>query len=512
MKTRQDFQNSLEEFFKRNQTAEPCILVIFGASGDLTSRKIIPALYNLFRENLLPPEFACIGFARREKTDESFREEMLTATREHSRVKLQDDLKIWNSFSKKIYYHRSEFQKDDGYQSLKSKMHELDKHLGTKGNRVFYLATQPQHFPLIVQKLGENDLLYDRTQSKEPWSRVIIEKPFGEDYTSAAALQSHITKYLDERQIYRIDHYLGKETVQNLLVLRFANPIFASIWNNQFIDNVQITVAEEIGIGTRGNFFEGAGILRDIVQNHMMQLLSLIAMDPPASLSANDIRNEKVKVLQAIAPFPKNHLETACVRGQYGPGYVNGEKVIGYREENDVHENSNVETYAAFALSINTERWKNVPFYMRAGKRLAKRTTEIAISFKNLQENLFDQTSNTIVIRIQPDEGVSFRMNCKVPGLPSTIHPVNMKFLYNSTFGSSPPEAYERLICDCIYADNTLFARDDEVMASWSLLTPVLERWKSEPMGTFPNYQAGTLGPEEANRLLVKSHHKWRIF
>ncbi len=514
-KKEKQFQNSLEEFFRRNQTADPCALVIFGATGDLTGRKLVPALYNLARENSLPPEFVCVGFARREKTDENFREEMRQAVKEHSRVK-PIDMKVWDQFGQQIYYHVSDFDNDEGYQALKKRLDFFDLTKGTSGNRVYYLATQPKYFSTVIEKLGQHGLLYNEKKSDGPWSRVIIEKPFGENLVTAKELQQDITRFLDEKQIYRIDHYLGKETVQNLLVLRFANPVYEAIWNNRYIEQVQITVAEAQGIGTRGHFFEEAGILRDIIQNHLIQLLTLVAMDAPSALRAEDIRNEKVKVLHSIRPFPEEGLERFAVRGQYGPGIVDGKKVLGYRQEKDVAPSSIVETYAAFRLYIDSWRWAGVPFYVRAGKRLPKRVSEIAITFKNPPLNLFTHhghspNSNTIVIRIQPDEGISLKMNCKVPGLASTIHPVNMNFRYGTTFGDAPPEAYERLICDCITGDGTLFAREDEVLASWTLFDPILESWKQQPEGGFPNYASGLWGPKEADNLLAQNGHKWRL-
>jgi len=505
----------LEEISRLRKVAEPCVMVIFGATGDLTGRKLFPALYNLYREGQLPPHFACVAFARREKTNEQFRAEMLDAVNTYSRIKPVDK-ELWESFSEQIFYHRSDFHEDDGYESLKTLLHDLDNKLGTKGNRVFYLSTQPSFFPLVTEKLKEHELIYDFNTVHDKWSRVIIEKPFGHDLASAQELQNHLMKFLNEDQIYRIDHYLGKETVQNLLIFRFSNPIFESIWNNHFVDNVQITVSEEIGIGTRGKFWEEAGLLRDIVQNHMMQLLSLVAMEPPTSFKANAIRDEKVKVVESIRPFPVQHLHKFIIRGQYGPGFINGEPVKGYRQEDNVDPQSNVETFAAMELFIDNWRWAGVPFYLRAGKRLPKRSTEIAIVFKDAPGFLFESQgkkleANTLVIRIQPDEGISLKMNCKVPGLTNPIQPVKMDFRYGSFFGATPPEAYERLICDCMVGDNTLFARVDEVMASWRLFTPVLENWASEKAKNFPNYKSGTWGPEEANVLVERNGRKWRV-
>jgi glucose-6-phosphate 1-dehydrogenase len=456
-----------------------------------------------------------VAFARREKTLTQFRDEMLEAVNEFSRTKPVDK-DLWETFSEQIFYHRSDFHEDEGYETLKTFLHDLDNRFGTKGNRVYYLSTQPSFFPLVTEKLKEHDLVYDHNTVHDKWSRVIIEKPFGHDLQSAQELQNHLMKFLDEEQIYRIDHYLGKETVQNLLIFRFSNPIFESIWNNHHVDNIQITVSEDIGIGTRGKFWEEAGLLRDIVQNHMMQLLSLVAMEPPTSTKAKAIRDEKVKVVESIRPFPEQELDKFMIRGQYGSGYSNGAPVKGYRDEDNVDPKSHVETFAAMELFIDNWRWAGVPFYLRAGKRLPKRVTEIAILFKDAPGFLFhSQTTkleaNTLVIRIQPDEGISLKMNCKVPGLTNPIQPVKMDFRYGSFFGATPPEAYERLICDCMVGDSTLFARVDEVMASWRLFTPVIEKWANEKSPNFPNYQAGTWGPSDAEKLLARDGRKWRV-
>jgi glucose-6-phosphate 1-dehydrogenase len=496
---------------KQTRIVEPCTLVIFGATGDLTSRKIIPALYNLLRDGQLPPQFACVGFARRTKTNDQFRDEMKDAVSKFSRTKPLED-SLWDHFKDHLYYHISEFHDDAGYASLKQTLSDFDAKLGTKGNRVYYLATQPSFFPLICEKLHSSGLIYDESKVQDKWSRIIIEKPFGEDLSSAHKLQDELLKYLSEKQIYRIDHYLGKETVQNLLVFRFANSIFESLWNNRYIDHVQITVAEDIGIGTRGKFFEEAGLLRDIVQNHMMQLLSLVAMEPPVSLEADAIRDEKVKVLQAIRPLDP----ASVIRGQYGPGLINGEEVIGYRQEGNVNPQSSIETYVALKINIDNWRWSGVPFYLRSGKRLPKRTTEIAVTFKDPPGVLFQNDGrkndpNVLVIRIQPDEGSSLKINCKVPGPSSPIQPVKMDFRYGAFFGTTPPEAYERLICDCILGDSTLFARQDEVLQSWKLLTPVLEYWAKTAPQDFPNYPAGSWGPKAADQMINADGHRWRL-
>lgn len=502
----------LEEAGRSSRNMDPCALVIFGATGDLTSRKLSPALYNLGKEGLLPPNFACVGFARRPKSHEEFRAEMRKDVDTYSRTKPTDDA-FWNTFQEQLFYHQSEFDQDEGYERLATFLKQIDARHGTRGNRIFYLSVQPKFFPLIVEKLAKHGMTKPNNGA---WTRVIIEKPFGHDLASAISLQKELVKYLDESQIYRIDHYLGKETVQNLLVFRFANAIFESLWNYKHIEQVQITVAEDIGIGSRGAFWEETGLLRDIVQNHMMQLLSLVAMEPPVSLSAHSIQDEKVKVLQAIRPFTKEDFETNVIRGQYGQGFINGQKAVSYREEKGVDPKSSVETYAAMRVFIDNWRWAGVPFYLRGGKRLPKKGTEIAIIFKDAPGILFKQQGvkqepNVLALRIQPDEGIAMKINCKVPGANSPIQPVKMDFRYGSYFGQSPPEAYERLIWDCMLGDSTLFARVDEVEQSWRLLTPILDYWAANPAKNFPNYASGSWGPAEADAMIQKDRKAWRI-
>lgn len=510
-----NFTSPLEEPGISNRTIDPCIMVIFGASGDLTARKLLPALYNLAKEGQLPPQFACVGFARRAKTHEEFRAEMKASIEQFSRSKPIDPA-LWDKFKEHLFYHQSEFHDPAGYQKLNAFLGELDGKLGTRGNRVFYLATQPSFFTEICKQLHGASLIYDGEKTQDKWSRVIIEKPFGRDLQSAKNLQQELLLFLKEDQIYRIDHYLGKETVQNLLVFRFANVLFESVWNNRYIDHVQITVAEDIGIGSRGAFWEEAGMLRDIVQNHMMQLLSLVAMEPPVNLSARSIHDEKVKVLQGIRPFSEKDLQESIVRGQYGKGFVGGKEVLSYREEKNVSPTSSMETYMALRLWIDNWRWAGVPFYLRGGKRMPKKVTEIAIVFKDPPHVLFqnmgtNHVPNTLTIRIQPNEGIALKINCKVPGPSSPIQPVKMDFRYGSYFGMSPPEAYERLIQDCILGDKTLFARQDEVFNSWALLTPVLESWEKQKSTGCQSYAAGSWGPENANTMLARDGRKWRL-
>ena len=506
--------NPLEEGGRASRTIDPCTVVIFGATGDLTGKRLVPALYNLGREGLLPANFAMVGFARRDKTHEVFRTEMKTAVGTYSRVKPVDE-SFWNHFQERLFYHISEFDSDEGYRALDQFLKELDNRFGTRGNRVFYLSVQPKYFPIIIEKLRKFGLIYDPDE-QEKWSRVIIEKPFGHDLKSAMQLQQQISQFLDESQTYRIDHYLGKETVQNILVFRFANSIFEALWNYKHIEHVQITVAEDIRIGTRGHFFEEEGILRDIVQNHMMQLLSLVAMEPPVSLSAGAIRDEKVKVLQSIRPMKATDVDAHVVRGQYGNGFVDGEKAISYREEKDVSPTSFVETFIALQFYIDNWRWAGVPFYLRAGKRLPKRVTEIAVTFRDAPGVLFQAKekkpeSNVLVIRIQPDEGTAMKINCKVPGPSSPIFPVKMDFRYGAYFGASPPEAYERLIWDCMLGDSTLFARADEVEQSWKIFTPILERWATNSPTDFPNYTSGSWGPKIAAEMIEREGRTWRM-
>lgn len=504
-----------EEIGQTSRILDPCILVIFGATGDLTARKLMPAIYNLKREGQLPTHFVCCGFARREKTHDVFRSEMKEATYSHSRFKPIEE-SMWASFRNQLFYHQSEFDQDEGYSRLDTFLKELDIRFGTKGNRIYYLSTQPSYFTTITEKLKKHQLLYDHNK-KENYSRVIIEKPFGHDYDSALRLQKDLMQHLSESQLYRIDHYLGKETVQNLIVFRYGNSIFENLWNHRYIDHVQLTVAEEIGIGTRGHFYEEQGLVRDIMQNHMMQLLSLIAMEPPVSLSPKAIHDEKVKVLQAIRPYKKeDEFKSWAIRGQYDQGYISGEEVKAYREEENVSRHSNVETYAALKLYIDNWRWDGVPFYLRGAKRLPKRATEIAIAFKHPPGILFKEQGqrhepNVLAIRIQPNEGISLKINCKVPGPSSPIQPVKMDFRYGSFFGLTPPDAYERLICDCIAGDNTLFARQDEVFYSWEFFTPLLKYWAENIPEDFPNYPCGSWGPSSAEKMIGRDGRKWRL-
>ncbi len=503
----------LEEEGRSARNIDPCVLVIFGATGDLTGRKLAPAIYNLGKDGMLPANFACVGFARREKTHEVFRGELKEDISAYSRTKPIDE-PFWEHFQSQIFYHCSEFDSDEGYEKLKTFLAQIDQRHATRGNRIYYLSVQPKFFPIIVEKLSKHGLIYNTKEVTDRWSRVIIEKPFGHDTDSAAELQQNIAKHLVEEQIYRIDHYLGKETVQNILVFRFANAIFESLWNYKHVDQIQITVAEDIGIGTRGHFFEEEGLLRDVVQNHMMQLLSLVAMEPPVSLQADAIRDEKVKALKSIRPLTADDFKNHVVRGQYGPGFINGKDVRGYRQEDNVNPQSNVETFLALRLFIDNWRWAGVPFYLRGGKRLPKKGTEIAVIFKDAPGVLFNlqghkNDPNVLALRIQPDEGIAMKINCKVPGPSSPIQPVKMDFRYGSYFGQNPPEAYERLIWDCIMGDSTLFARVDEVEQSWRIFTPILDYWAKNPSQNI--YPSGSWGPNEADLMIAKDGRSWRI-
>ncbi len=503
--------NPLRAGLRMQRTPEPCAVVIFGATGDLTHRKLVPALYDLQRERLLPPGFSVVGFARRDWSDDYFRETLLKDARRFARNGVQDAL--WESFAEGISYIQASFDDPAGYAALAQRLAELDEQRGTGGNRLLYLATPPESYPTIIERLGAAGLAHSPNGG---WTRIIIEKPFGRDVASARALNAQVHKVFDESQVYRIDHYLGKETVQNILVFRFANGIFEPLWNRRYVDHVQITVAESIGIEGRGGYYEGAGALRDMVQNHLMQLLTLTAMEPPVGYRADAVRDEKVKVLRAIRPITPELVDTYTVRGQYGPGTINGQAVPGYREEVGVAPDSCTETYVALQFFIESWRWAGVPFYLRTGKRLPRRVSEVAIQFRAAPLMLFDAgplsdiDPNVLAIKIQPDEGISLRFDSKVPGQVNQIRPVTMDFRYNASFGVESPEAYERLLLDAMLGDSTLFTRSDEVEASWSLITPIHAGWAAAPAPAFPNYEAGTWGPRAADAFIERSGRKWR--
>ena len=486
-------------------------MVIFGVSGDLTKRKLIPALCNLAAGKLLTDHFAIVGFAYNDLTTDTFRKQLSEDIKQFATCPVAPEL--WEWFLKRIYYVRGDFKDPKAYQQLKEQIAQAEKEHDTKGNHLYYLAVAPVFFGEVVRQLGTAGLA---PEAEGKWSRVVIEKPFGRDLDSARALNAEIKQVLDERQIYRIDHYLGKETVQNIIMFRFGNGIFEPIWNRRYIDHVQITAAETVGVESRGGYYETAGALRDMVPNHLFQLVSLTAMEPPISFHADSVRDEQAKVLHAIQPPTPEEVISMTVRGQYGEGHIGDQPVPAYRAEPGVSPNSTTETFVALKLRIDNWRWADVPFYLRTGKRLAKRTTEIAIQFKRAPFQLFRNTSveslrtNRLVIHIQPEEGISLRFGAKVPGPIMRMGAVEMEFNYIDYFGSTPSTGYERLIYDCMTGDATLFQRADMVEAGWSVITPVLDVWKALPPRTFPNYAAGSWGPKEADDLLAQDGREWR--
>jgi glucose-6-phosphate 1-dehydrogenase len=495
-------ENPLLEGLQLRRTPDPCVLTIFGASGDLTKKKLLPALYALAFRRLLPEKFAVVGVARTQESDDDFRERMKEAVQEHGRDEFRDD--VWDSLAEGMRYVATDFSDEGGEDEVARTLSELDEERGTGGNRVYYLAIPPSVFPTVVDALG-------RRRSAEGWTRLIIEKPFGHDLESANELNAAIQEHFTEDEVFRIDHYLGKETVQNMLALRFSNGIFEPIWNRQFIDHIQITVAESIGIEGRAGYYEQAGAMRDIFQNHLLQLLAITAMEPPIDFTADSVRNEKVKVLRAMhTPGPKS-----VVRGQYGRGFVEGEEVVGYREEEGVAPNSATDTYVAAKLYVDSWRWADTPFYVRMGKRLARRETTIAIQFARAPHPPFEETvgdglrPNVLLVHIQPDEGVSLAIGAKVPGQGMTIRQVHMDFLYGGAFRTGMPEAYERLILDAMLGDATLFTRTDEVEEQWKLVDAMVAAWKRD-RPNFPNYPAGTWGPIAADELLARDGRSWR--
>jgi glucose-6-phosphate 1-dehydrogenase len=485
-------------------------MVIFGAAGDLTKRKLIPALYNLKHSKLLSDQFAVLGIARAEMSDNEFRSRMRDDMKEFATDEVNQQ--EWKWLADRLYYMSGDFNDKAMYEQLKSRVEELDKKHEANGNYAFYLAAAPQFFAPIIEELGRVRLT---NEEESHWRRVVIEKPFGRDLESARKLNQEIGSILAERQIYRIDHYLGKETVQNILVFRFGNGIFEPIWNRRYIDSVQITAAEKVGVEQRGAYYESAGALRDMVPNHMLQVLSLVAMEPPVALDADAVRDEKVKVLRAIHPLNTAEVARRTVRGQYGPGTIDDQKVPGYREEPNVALDSSVETFVALKILIDNWRWADVPFYLRTGKHLAARDTEIAIEFKRPPFVLFrntgvdELTRNRLVLHIQPDEGISVRFGAKVPGSIMNIGAVDMDFDYEDYFGDTPSTGYERLLHDCMVGDATLFQRADQVEAGWAVVEPIQKAWAETPPPNFPNYAAGSWGPKEADELLRRDGREW---
>ena len=492
---------------------EPCTIIIFGASGDLTRRKLIPALYHLFCQGQLPASFRVVGFARREKTDESWRAEMCVGVEEHANGP-HGGLERWEEFAANLSYLRGDLTDSAAYTALAGRLEQFGEP-ALRANLVFYLAISPSLFGPAVDQLHEAGLLKRLEDDVAGWQRVVVEKPFGKDLQSAQELNAHLIRHARERQIFRIDHYLGKETVQNIMMFRFSNAIFEQLWNREAIEHVQITVSENIGVGSRGGYFEEAGTLRDMMQNHLLQILSLVAMEPPPSLAAEDVRNEKVKLLKSIRPITTETVAEHVVRGQYFAGKVNDEARKGYRQEERVDPASNVETYVAAKFFVDNWRWSGVPFYLRTGKNLPLRASEVRVQFRPTPNVLFaarddlDLQSNALTLRLQPDEGIFLRFNGKVPGNTIATRPVRMQFGYDSEFGAYTPEAYERLLLEAMAGDATLFIRRDEVETAWQIVDAIREGWGDEPLTNSEIYAAGTWGPEAAEELLAQFGHKW---
>jgi len=501
--------NPLREGLSSRAMPEPCTLVIFGATGDLTHRKLVPALYNLAADGALPPAMSVVGFARRDKSDEIFRGELEEAARKHSRQSVHEEL--WGSFASSISYHRGGFDDLAGYKSLAERLAGLDAARGTRGNRLFYLAAAPDQFEVILENLRKSGL---NKGANGGWARVIVEKPFGTDLPSARHLNNLVEGAFPEADTYRIDHYLGKETAQNIMVLRFANALFEAMWNARYIDHIQITASEPLGVEGRAGYYDKSGALRDMVQNHLLQLLCLTAMEPPAGLDADAIRDEKVKVLRSLRPLEGGEVSKNVIRGQYGAGAIDGKRVAAYRDEANVDPESMTETFVALQINVDNWRWAGVPFFVRVGKRLPKGGTEIAVHFKSVPPVLFKATGeavddNVLVIRIQPDEGVSLKMSAKMPGSSLRIEPVKMDFHYGTSFGKATPEAYERLLLDAMSGDPTLFARRDEVEEAWKFVDSIRETWKSNPED-LAFYSSGSWGPAEADELTKRHGTTWR--
>jgi len=491
----------------RRAEPEPFALVIFGASGDLTRRKLVPAVYSLFREGLLPKGFRVVGFARRPKSDAAFREEVHEGVAAHARVGLGDD---WDAFASRLHYVQGDYQDRASFTALRQRLDELAEAEGAPRNALFYFATPPAVFETIAEHLESAGLADESTG----WSRLIVEKPFGHDLASAQALNARIGRHFAEHQVYRIDHYLGKETVQNILVLRFANALFEPIWNQKYVDHVQITVAETVGVAQRGSYYDHAGALRDMVQNHMMHLLCLVGMEAPNSLDGKAVRDEKVKVLKALRRMPIPCVSEAVVRAQYTAG---GKTLAGYRAEEGVAPDSTTETYVAIKTFIDNWRWAGVPFYLRTGKALPAKITEIGIHFKPVPQVLFNappfgpMVPNVLALRIQPNEGIMLQFQVKVPGQGVRIQPFKMDFGYADSFGTEPPDAYERLLLDAALGDTTLFTRSDEVEAAWAFLQPILDGCAERPAGGLPGYAAGSWGPKEADELIEADGRQWAL-
>ena len=488
---------------------DPCAVILFGASGDLAKRKVIPAMYDLAVHNSLGERYAIVGFARTPMSDESFRSTVGEAAKGISEVGPIDPAK-WNEFASNLHYNAGDYSDPQAYDALCKRLEELEKEKNLGGNRLFYLSTPPEVYPEIIKQLGKACL--SRPANPNSWVRVIIEKPFGRDLASAKELNKMVQSVFEESQIYRIDHYLGKDTVQNLLVLRFGNGIFEPLWNRNYVDHVQITASETLGVERRGGFYETAGALRDMIQSHVLQLTSLTSVEPPASFDATAVRNEKLKVLQSIRPYDLEGVAQAVIRGQYAPGKVDGQALPGYRQEPGVSPTSRTETFVSMRVLIDNWRWAGVPFYLRTGKRLAKRTTEIMIQFKRAPHVVFrgkEVEPNRLVLNIQPDEGISVSFGAKRPGTEMSIGNVTMNFSYREGFGESTRSAYATLVNDCVRGDATLFDRADSVEAAWSLVDPILDVWSAAKSAKVPEYAAGSWGPKESDNLLERDGRSW---
>lgn len=492
---------------------EPCSIVIFGASGDLTIRKLIPALFHLFLDDQLPKPVRILGFARREKSDESWRNELWEGLQKFSRTKNPDKAK-WEAFAANVHYVQGEFGDASAYQALESRLSGFED-LRLRKNLLFYLSTSPSQFAEVVEMLHNAGLL-NKLEQRDSWQRVVVEKPFGHDLASARQLNLELTKYAYEKQIYRIDHYLGKETVQNILMFRFSNSIFEPLWTRQYVDHFQITVSEKLGVGSRGGYYEEAGALRDMVQNHLLQVLALVTMEPPVTLEGESIRDEKVKLLKSIRLMDSSQIPNNMVRGQYTAGEIDGQQRISYRTETKVNPASTTETYVALRLLIDNWRWSGVPFYLRTGKSLPMSASEVRIQFKPTPNVLFAAQcgpkldSNAITLRLQPNEGIFLRFNGKVPGTSQQLRPVRMHFDYDLEFGAYTPEAYERLLLEAIAGNSTLFIRSDEVETAWTIIDPIRQAWEGQPLTEREFYPAGSWGPVAADDLLAQRGHRWR--